>query len=1005
MTYSYPEIRQFKGRYAQRNSFELPDGALETALNVTVANDFIISKRRGYYTFFTPPTGILKSIENYERTLIGFYTDKVSHFADTGTSPNLVGAETINSLEAGVTVSITGTRVPRPMQASENLYFTTTAGIRKLTAFDSAVSSVSAPPAMDLSAVFVPGSVTTWFGAGKSVSYRVLFGRRDANDNLIIGAPSDVATISNPATTGVSYISAPSGPNWLVTVTSTAHGQVTGNYLELYGAVDPDANGIYQITISGPNAFTYIVTSGDPTSGTINWAQSAAVLLETTVPEECASVAQGWFIQIYRNDQQNIGVDPFSTYKLLTQRALSTTEIALNVLYFTDTTPDLLRGAELYTNENTQEGEGQANYSAPKPTDMCLFKNYAFYSNCELHAFIEFAVVDPTKLANGDTITLQIIDVSTTSEVYVARTGVANQLTWTNGVAGGPALTITFTSHGLANGDIVFFSNIVGGTYANQAAVISGVTGSTFNATLTGSGTPTSLFFEGLSDTLGQPIFKLSQSGSFAVALAETAQGLGKAISRNPGGACYARYLSDFSEVPGQLGIFARYFPSRIELKASSTLAGTAFNPPLPTSFASGPQVTSGTILQKHHIYISKVSEPEAVPLLNFIPVGSENQAILRIKALRDSVIVIKEDGVFRLSGDTPQNFVVTILDSTVICAGTDSVVVINNQVAMLSNVGIVLISETAVNIISRKIEEDIRPILGRPDSLSHGISYESERLYLLTASRPNDSALSVCHIYNNLTDEWTIWDTLFIAGIVGPEDTLYLVTLNNTILRERKSQTRIDFSDQFYPSTILAVAPSLTNISFSVVGVIPEAGDMFVFGNAITRLKTLPAIIGINQYSADVQSPTGLLAGDTPIFYKGIRSIVATSPFHAGATGRAKQFSQMQLHFRSDQCSRLGIFFTGDVYLGSDPITWQALWQRAGWGFFPWAFDFFGQGDGIDLPIGTAPAPICRIYVPIQQQRTTFIKTYIEHTEAGEQINLQAQSWAIRAYAERVTR
>ncbi len=1004
MSYNYPEIRQFKGRYAQRNSFEVPDGALETALNVTVGNDFIVSKRRGFYGYYTPGTGTLKGLEKYENTLIAFYTDKVSHYTDTGTAPNETGSETVNGLETGTTVSITGSRIPRTMQASENLYFTTITGVKKLTSFDSLVASASAPPGADLTAVFIPGSVASWFGPDKSVSYRILFGRKDANDNLILGAPSDVATILNTATTGVSYTSAGVGP-WTVTVASPSHGLVASSYLQLYGAADADANGTFLVTIVDPNTFQYSVASGDPTSGTINWALSSAVLLETTVPEECADVSQGWFVQVYRNDQQSVSVDPFSTYKFLAQRTLTATEIATNVLQFTDTTPDLLRGAELYTNENTQEGESQANYGIPKPTDMCLFKNYAFYSDCVTHAFIETAIVDPTKIANGDQIILRIVDLSTVDETYIARTGVGNQLTWTNSVSGGATITVTYSGHGFSNGDLLFFSNIVGGSYANQGAVISGVTATQFTATLVGSGTPTSLFFEGLSDSGGQPIFKLSQSSSFAVSLAETAQGLVKAISRNPGGLCYGKYLSDFSEVPGQIGIFARYFPTQLALRANPALAGSAFSPPLPNSFSTGTQVTSGTVNQRHHIYISKLSEPEAVPLLNFIPVGSENQAILRIKALRDSVIVIKEDGVFRLSGDSPQNFVVTILDSTVLCAGTDTVSVINNQVAMLSNVGVVLISETAVNIISRKIEEDIRPILGRPDTLSHGVAYESERLYLLTCSKPNDPTLSVCHIYNNLTDEWTTWDKLFISGVVGPEDTLYLINLTNQILIERKSQTRIDFSDQFYSSTILSVSPSATDISFSVVGIIPEAGDILVSGNVINRIRSTPSVIGVNQYSCSLQVPTTLIAGDTPIFYKSIRSVIGTAPFHAGLTGRTKQFAQTQLHFRSDQCSRINLFFTGDTYLGSNAITWEALWNRAGWGFFPWAFDFFGQGNGIDLPIGTAPAPICRIYVPIQQQRTTFIQTYMTHTEAGEAINLQAQSWALRAYAERVTR
>jgi hypothetical protein len=162
---------------------------------------------------------------------------------------------------------------------------------------------------------------------------------------------------------------------------------------------------------------------------------------------------------------------------------------------------------------------------------------------------------------------------------------------------------------------------------------------------------------------------------------------------------------------------------------------------------------------------------------------------------------------------------------------------------------------------------------------------------------------------------------------------------------------------------------------------------------------------VNINTYSCTLLLPTTLVPGDTPILYGRIVTQVLTAPFHAGLVGRSKQFAQTQLHFRSDQCSRLVIYFLGDVFLGSIEVDWRATWQRAGWGYFPFSFDFFGQGTGIDLPIGTGPAPICRIYVPIQQQRTTFIQTNITHSEAGEAFNLQAQSWAVRAYAERVSR
>ena len=995
MSYNSPEIRTFRGRYAQRNSFEVPDGALEVASNVTVGSDFIVTKRRGFYAYYVPATQIL-NLANYENTLVSIYSDKFAYYSNTGSEPNLLGSQTVLTNETGVTVS--NTIKPRTAEANENLYSTSDNGLLKLTAYNSQVAYAGSPAAQDLFATFATTTQGGFLGSDQVVGYRLVFGRKDQNDNLILGSPGDIATITNATVTGVAYNHAGGGP-WTVTVTSTAHGLITGQYITVMNATDVDANGTYQITVTGVNTFDYTVTTGNPSSGTLDYYNAEAIFIEATIPDRVADVSQGYFAQLYRSDQASSTTGFLSTYKLVAQRDLTAPEISAKVIFFTDSLPDILRGVELYTNENTQEGESQANGLPPKAKDITLFKSYLFYGNVTIRPYVNLQMIDNSLISSGNTFGIRVVSgVTTTDKTYVARSGLGNTLTWTNSITGVGPFTVTYSGHNFSTGDTLYISNVTGGTFANQTVTISGTTATDFTFALTGTGTPTALWFEGRTNGTNY-IFTVS-GASGATGIADTAQALVKAINTDTSSLVYARYTSDYTSVPGLISIFAEGFPDYIRLQSN---AGSAFNPTVPASYSSS--VQSSTSNLQHVLYISKLSEPEAVPLVNFLPVGSENKAILRILTLRDSVIVIKEDGVYRLSGDSPQNFVVTILDSTVICAGTDTPCVINNQVAMLSNTGVVLITESAVNIISRKIEQDIAPILGRSDSLSHGQAYESDRLYLLTCTRPNDSAISITHVYNTLTDEWSTWDKYFTCGVVGPKDTLFICQdTTNYLLKERKSQTRVDFADQWYASTITAVASNKKTITFTTLAT-PERGDMLVLGNVINKIFTSPNLVGVNTYQADLQDETTLVAADTPILYKSITSIVKTVPFHAGLTGRAKQFSQVQLHFRNASCSRLSIYFIGDYFLGSDETDWVAIWSRAGWAYFPWGFDFFGQPDGIDLPIGTTPAPICRIYVPIQQQRTTFIQTVLTHSEAGENIGLQAQSWSVRAYGERVTR
>jgi hypothetical protein len=75
------------------------------------------------------------------------------------------------------------------------------------------------------------------------------------------------------------------------------------------------------------------------------------------------------------------------------------------------------------------------------------------------------------------------------------------------------------------------------------------------------------------------------------------------------------------------------------------------------------------------------------------------------------------------------------------------------------------------------------------------------------------------------------------------------------------------------------------------------------------------------------------------------------------------------------------------------------------GWGFEPWGFFPWGLADGIDIQYLTQPALIVRLYVPLFQQRNTFIQPYLVHRQGGESLDIQAMSWAMRAYAERVSK
>ncbi len=1009
MAYSYPELKNFSGLFIQQNSFSVPDGALETAENVVISKEGIISKRRGFYTYFDPVSGTLNRLFNYQNKLLSAYANSLNYYTDTGSSPNETGSQTALT---GETVSITAPRVSRSFGSNNNFYFTTDNGVFKLTAYNSNIFKSGAPQGLDLSASFVVGTSSSWFGSGNIVGYRIVFAYTDANDNLILGAPSDIVTITNTQTDDVAWART-GGPPWTVTVTSLSHGLSTGQYINVTGGVGgtpANYEGIYQITVLTGDTFSYdVVNDPGAASGTLNYAYGAPVRIEFSVPSE-VTTALPWVYQVYRSSQQDAAVGILSDFKLIEEKTLTSAEIAADVVFYTDDTDDILLGAELYTNENSREGELQANYRAPLCDDVALYKNHAIYAKCTSRHLLALSLIDTTQLANNDYIEIKVDAVT---RRYVARTDVGNLTVRGTVSSAGGDLQVNYTSHGLLNGYTVYIANVVGGTLASGTYFVVSVAASTFEISLTSGGASiayngeTSLDFQGVTNGT-HPIFHLSSSGSAAVRLRDTAQSIVKAVNRDPLSLVYAQYVSGPNDVPGKMRFQAKGFTGIIYMRANTTTAGGAFLPVLPDSFVSGTQVFSRNDQQPHVFFASKINEPEAVPLVNFFTVGAKNKSIVRVHALRDSLIVLKEDGVYRVTGDTTGNFTVTLLDSTVqILAGSSSDV-LNNQVVFLSNQGVCLVTESSVQIISRRIEDVIQPILGQANLSveTSGVAYESERLYLLTTTDPNNTSATITYAYNILTEAWTSWDTLFKQAVIGPSDILYYISTGNDILRERKKQTKLDFTGQNYAVTIANVASDLMSCEVTLpVGVTPSEGDIIVKTNVINRIADTPTVVSGATFFVQFTKATNLANGDSLVLYSKYDATIKTSPFHAGLVGRMKHFSQMQIHMRNEDASKLTITFIGNTFGSSEAVEWTSTLIRSGWGQFPWGFEPWGQTDAINIVTGTGPAPIVRIWIPKFQARNTFIQPNLVHKEAAEALNFQALTFAVRAYGERVTR
>lgn len=278
-----------------------------------------------------------------------------------------------------------------------------------------------------------------------------------------------------------------------------------------------------------------------------------------------------------------------------------------------------------------------------------------------------------------------------------------------------------------------------------------------------------------------------------------------------------------------------------------------------------------------HRVYFSKILQPEAVPIVNWLDIGSENKAILRIFPLRDSLFVFKEDGLWRISGENPP-YNVSLFDSSCILISADSLDVSNNLLYGWTRQGIVSVSESGVNIISRPIDNEIlklgSSIYENFASATWGIGYESDNSYLVwTVQETNDTVGTFCYRYSTLTQSWTNYDKPNTCGIINPaDDKLYLGAADiNNLEQERKSFTRLDYADREIKTALVTNnqqtigSQNLYLLKVTDIGAI-QAGDVvtqeqlltiYEYNSLLQKLDVDPGV-GDSDYLETLEAKNG---------------------------------------------------------------------------------------------------------------------------------------------------
>lgn len=524
-----------------------------------------------------------------------------------------------------------------------------------------------------------------------------------------------------------------------------------------------------------------------------------------------------------------------------------------------------------------------------------------------------------------------------------------------------------------------FFGNVKTkhSTQVNLLAV--GGSGLVANDTITINGM---VFTAKASTTVANREFAVVTSGSAAQNVDDTARQLVKVVNQYASNTTiYAYYVTGYADLPGQI-----VFEER-------ALSSTAFT--VSVSRAAAWDVNnSGTSQNNNYqagLMWSKLQQPEHVPAGHLEQVGSKSFAILRIIALKDALFILKEDGVFRLTGANG-SWTIEALDSSTSLLAPDSAVVINNQIYCLANQGVVSIADTGVSVIGEDIKDSIQELIGLDydalQTVTFGVGYETDRKYILsTITNAGETTCSQQFVYNVFTSKWSRWTKTASCGIVTKfDDKLYFSDLVK-VSQERKSFTYRDHVDEELAGYEV-ISSSNTVVTLNLVTGL-TVGDLLYESSSV-----FSPILSIDNAAstvtvADVKSWT---PGAITVL-QGIDCRLEWAPLYCENSGHEKVFEQLICMFKQNRFRGATLDFFTDTNGGWESVSISGAYGTSAWGGFAWGAIPWGGS--------SRPKPT-RVSVPRNKSRGQLLGVRFSCRMAYSQFTLEGLSLTFDMVSER---
>ena len=393
---------------------------------------------------------------------------------------------------------------------------------------------------------------------------------------------------------------------------------------------------------------------------------------------------------------------------------------------------------------------------------------------------------------------------------------------------------------------------------------------------------------------------------SLASAIRDTATSLLHVVNRSLASGATVVDISDAEGVPGYLEFRNAAPAGSLTVTFSRTTAWS------PTSINEAPKT------YKNGLVWSKQDQPDHFAkalTLSPVKVGSDEAAILRVIPTRSALFVLKDDGIWRVTGGAA-SFDVQPFDPTIRVVGAETAVQLNNTIVALSEQGVVRISDTGVSVVSRPIESALLALIAPAvrsvtAAYAFAIGYESDRKYLLWLPETyTDTKATQAYVLDTFTGAWTRRTDDYAHAIVNRTDDRIYAVDGTSVWQERKTLDRTDLAERSYGVTIVSGGGTNTVVLGSAANA--------AVGDVIAQGSTTYAVITAKATNTLTLDRAAALTNDSATIYKAIPTVVQWAPKFGSGPMALTELQEVAL-------------FWDEVYFASATLTFATNISPAG--------------------------------------------------------------------------